>query len=51
MQTFLLIIFSLIFSSTFAQNKKIEDQFKYKATYELTYAPDSTNIDDLKDKK
>ena len=48
MHTFLLIILSLIFSSALAQNEKIEDQFKYKATYELTYAPDSTNIDDLK---
>ncbi len=48
MQTFLLIIFSLIFSSAFAQNKEIEDQFKYKAIYELTYAPDSTDINELK---
>ncbi|MBZ9632376.1 GLPGLI family protein [Salegentibacter sp. LM13S] len=48
MQTFLLVILSLIFSSAFAQNQKIEDQIKYKATYELTYSPDSTNIQDLK---
>jgi len=43
MQTFLLIIFSLIFSSAFAQNKEIEDQFKYKATYNLTWQIDSTD--------
>ena len=48
MQTFLLIIFSLVFSSAFAQNKEIEDQIKYKAIYELTYAPDSTDINELK---
>ena len=48
MQTFLLIIFSLVFSSAFAQNKEIEDQIKYKAIYELTYAPDSTDIHELK---
>ncbi|MGW1454782.1 GLPGLI family protein [Salegentibacter agarivorans] len=48
MQTFLLIIFSLVFSSAFAQNKEIEDQIKYKAIYELTYAPDSTDINKLK---
>ncbi|HKL34883.1 MAG TPA: GLPGLI family protein [Salegentibacter sp.] len=48
MQTFLLIIFSLVFSSAFAQNKVIEDQFKYKAVYKLTYAPDSTNIKKVK---
>lgn len=47
MQTFLLIIFSLVFSSAFAQNKEIEDQIKYKAIYELTYAPDSTDINEL----
>ncbi|WP_037322020.1 GLPGLI family protein [Salegentibacter sp. Hel_I_6] len=48
MQNFLLIIFSLIFSSVFAQNQKIQDQIKYKATYELTYFPDSTNIEEVK---
>lgn len=48
MQTFLLIIFSLVFSSVFAQNKEIEDQIKYKAIYELTYAPDSTDMNELK---
>lgn len=47
MQTFLLVIFSLVFSSAFAQNKEIEDQIKYKAIYELTYAPDSTDINEL----
>ncbi|OEY72948.1 GLPGLI family protein [Salegentibacter salarius] len=47
MQTFLLIIFSLIFSSAFAQNKEIEDQFKYKATYDLTWQIDSTDAESI----
>ncbi len=44
-QLFLVIFFIPIFS--FSQNK-IKDDFKYKVTYELTYALDSTKLDSKK---
>jgi GLPGLI family protein len=47
MQSLLLIILSLVFSASFGQNS-VEDRIKYKATYELTYSPDSTNIENVK---
>ena len=47
MQTLLLIVFILVFSCAFAQNKEIEDQFKYKATYGLTWQIDSTDAESI----
>ena len=48
MQAFLLLLLSLVFSSAVAQNSTIDDTIKYKVSYQLTYKPDSTQLQDSK---
>lgn len=47
MQTVLIIIFSFIFCTLTGQSR-IEDPIQYRAIYELTYQPDSTNTKDVR---
>ncbi len=47
MQTALILFFCFIYSAILGQ-ARVEDPLNYRAIYELTYQPDSTNLEDVR---